>query len=75
MQHKERPRFQVKKFLFETRGGEVVGRFMLTDNLIPLNAPNQFVEMKSIRNVGTGKQYAVKLESAKVLLERETLSL
>ena len=29
MQHTERPRFQVKRFLFETRGGGAVGRYML----------------------------------------------
>lgn len=61
MQHTDRPRFQVKRFLIETQGGEVVERYMLTDNLVPLNAPNQFIEMKSIRNTGTGKQYAIKL--------------
>jgi site-specific recombinase XerD len=61
MQKTEKPRFQVKRFLFETTGGEVVGRYMLTDSLIPLNAPNQFIEMKSVRKTGTGRQYAVKL--------------
>lgn len=61
MQHTDKPRFQVKRFLFETRSDEAVGRYMLTDSFIPLNAPNQFIEMKSIRKIGTGRQYAIKL--------------
>ena len=60
---KTNKRFMVKRFLFETSGGEAVGRYMLTDSLIPLNAPNQFIEMKSIRKIGTGKQYAIPYRS------------
>lgn len=54
-------RFQVKRFLFETTTDETVCRFMLTDYLLPMLAPNQYIEMKSINKLGTGKSYAYKL--------------
>jgi len=54
-------RFKVKKFLFETKSGEVVLRHMLTDNLIPMLVPNQYVEMMSINKLGTGRNHANKL--------------
>ncbi len=34
---------------------------MLTDHLIPMLVPNQYIEMKSINKLGTGKNYAYKL--------------
>jgi site-specific recombinase XerD len=34
---------------------------MLTDNLIPMLAPNQFIEMKSVNKLGSGRVSAVKL--------------
>jgi len=54
-------RFKVKRFLFETTGDEVVCRFMLTDGLLPMLVPNQYIEMKSVNKVGTGKNHAHKL--------------
>lgn len=51
----------VKRFLFETKNGEEVLRFMLTDALIPMSVPNKFIEMKSLNKLGTGKVYAYKL--------------
>lgn len=54
-------RFMVKKFLFETKSGEAVCRFMLTDHLIPMLVPNQYIEMKSVNKLGTGKNCAYKL--------------
>ena len=54
-------RFQVKRFLFETTRGEAVCRFMLTDRLLPMLAPNQYIEMKSVNKLGTGKSHAYKL--------------
>lgn len=54
-------RFQVKRFLFETTTGEAVCRFMLTDRLLPMLAPNQYIEMKNVNKLGTGKSYAYKL--------------
>lgn len=54
-------RFQVKRFLFETTTGEAICRFMLTDRLLPMLAPNQYIEMKSVRKLGTGKNHAYKL--------------
>ena len=54
-------RFKVKKFLFETKSGEVVLRHMLTDNLLPMLVPNQYVEMMSINKLGTGRNHANKL--------------
>jgi len=54
-------RFKVKKFRFETKSGEVVLRHMLTDNLLPMLVPNQYVEMMSINKLGTGRNHANKL--------------
>lgn len=54
-------RFQVKRFLFETTMDETVCRFMLTDRLLPMLAPNQYIEMKSVNKLGTGKSHAYKL--------------
>jgi integrase len=54
-------RFHVKRFLFETTTREVVWRFMLTDRLLPMLAPNQYIEMKSVNKLGTGKSHAYKL--------------
>lgn len=54
-------RFQVKRFLFETTTGEAICRFMLTDRLLPMLAPNQYIEMKSVNKLGTGKSHAYKL--------------
>lgn len=54
-------RFEVKRFLFETENSEEILRYMLTDFLIPMNVPNQFIEMKSINKLGTGKVSAHKL--------------
>lgn len=54
-------RFEVKRFLFETKDGNAVCRYMLTDCKIPMIVPNQYIEMKSINKAGTGKSYAYKL--------------
>lgn len=54
-------RFKVKRFLFETTNGEPVCRYMLTYRLLPILIPNQYIEMKSIRKLGTGRNYANKL--------------
>lgn len=54
-------RFQVKRFLFETTRGGAVCRYMLTDRLLPMLVPNQYIEMKSVNKLGTGKNYAYKL--------------
>jgi len=54
-------RFQVKRFVFETDSGGMIERYMITDNLLPLFAVNQWIEAKSLRSVNTGKEYAYKL--------------
>lgn len=54
-------RFEVKRFLFETTRSEAVCRFMLTDRLLPMLVPNQYIEMKSVNKLGTGKIHAYKL--------------
>ena len=54
-------RFEVKRFLFETTRNETVCRFMLTDRLLPMLVPNQYIEMKSVNKLGTGKSHAYKL--------------
>lgn len=61
MVNKNERRFQVKRFLLETKDGAPVLRFMLTDNLLPMLTPNRFIEMKSINKLGSGRNSAVKL--------------
>ena len=61
MVNKNERRFQVKRFLLETKDGVPVLRFMLTDNLLPMLTPNRFIEMKSINKLGSGRNSAVKL--------------
>jgi hypothetical protein len=51
-------RFQVKRFLFETSMDVAVCRFMLTDRLLALLVPNQYIELKSVNKFGTGKNRA-----------------
>ena len=54
-------RFILCKFKFLTTAGETIERYMITDNRIPLIEPNQWIEMKSMRKAGTGREYAAKL--------------
>ena len=61
MANKSKRRFQVKRFLLETKDGAPVLRFMLTDNLLPMLTPNRFIEMKSVNKLGSGRNSAVKL--------------
>ena len=61
MVNKNERRFQVKRFLLETKDGVPVLRFMLTDNLLPMLTPNRFIEMKSINKLGSGRNSAIKL--------------
>lgn len=54
-------RFIVKLFRFETRDGEIVCRHMLTDNLLPMLVPNQYIAAKSMNKAGTGRNHAWRL--------------
>jgi integrase len=54
-------RFRLVKFRFETDAGGTVDRYMITDNQMPLDEPNQWIEAKSMRKASTGKEYAGKL--------------
>jgi site-specific recombinase XerD len=54
-------RFKMAKFRFETDAGEYIDRHMITDNLLPMCEINQWIEMKSLRSPGTGRDYASKL--------------
>lgn len=56
MVNKNERRFQVKRFLLETKDGVPVLRFMLTDNLLPMLTPNRFIEMKSINKLSSGRK-------------------
>lgn len=58
---KENKRFKLAKFRFETDSGGFVDRFMMTDNLLPMFEINQWIELKSLRKISTGKDYASKL--------------
>ncbi|MCR4436675.1 MAG: hypothetical protein QHH06_13005 [Clostridiales bacterium] len=57
----ENKRFRLKRFKFETDNGKVIEKYMITDNLIPVFEINQWIEVKSIRKVSTGKEYAGRL--------------
>ena len=56
-------RFRLVRFRFETNTSDIIDRFMITDNQIPLVEPNLWLEMKSMRKVSTGKEYARNLVS------------
>ena len=59
--HRENKRFKLKRFKFETDNGGVIDRYMITDNQLPMFEVNQWIEVKSLRKVNTGKEYAGKL--------------
>lgn len=54
-------RFRVVKFRFKTDIGSHWERYMIIDNYIPLFRINQWLELKSIKKLSTGKEYAKKL--------------
>lgn len=54
-------RFKVAKAKLMTEGGELAERWLITDNLIPDYRINEWVEIKSMRKVSTGREYAYKL--------------
>lgn len=54
-------RFRSVKFRFKSDMGTCFERYMITDNHIPLFCANQWIELKSIRKLSTGKEYAKKL--------------
>lgn len=58
---KENKRFKLARFRFETDSGGFVDRFMITDNLLPMFEINQWIELKSLRKISTGKDYASNL--------------
>ena len=60
MQEKSK-RFRTVKFSFETDGGTYRERYMIVDNHIPLFRVNQWLDLKGMRKVGTGQEYAKKL--------------
>lgn len=57
----EQKRFQVKKFLFETDHGEPVCFALLTDRLLPMVIPNEYLLEIGNRKKSTGRVYAYKL--------------
>ena len=59
--HMQNKRFQLKRFKFETENGRIIERYMITNNLLPMFEVNQWIEVKSLRKVSTGKEYAGKL--------------
>ena len=56
-------RFKVAKSKIKTEDGRYIERWLVTDNLVPLYAVNEWVDAKSIRKVSTGKEYAGKLST------------
>lgn len=53
--------YRVAVFRFETDAGTEYMRHMITKNCMPFFPGNQWLELKSIRKVSTGKEYAKKL--------------
>ncbi len=58
---KSTERFKLKRFVFEAHSGEMLCRYMITDNLLPMLEINQWIESKSLRKASTGKEYAKKV--------------
>lgn len=54
-------RFRVVKFRFDTDTKITNVKYMIADNYIPFFYVNQWLEIKSIRKAGTGREYAKKL--------------
>lgn len=57
----EKKRFKVAKAKIKTEDGHYVERWLITDRLVPLYDVNEWVDLKSMRKVSTGKEYAGKL--------------
>lgn len=58
---KSEERFRLQRFVFEAHSGGTLCRYMITDNLLPMLEINQWIEYKSLKKSGTGKEYAKKL--------------
>lgn len=58
---KQEKRFRLVRFAFESKHKDIVYHYLITDNKIPVLEPNQWILAKSIRSVGTGKEYGKKL--------------
>jgi len=54
-------RYKMVRFRFETDTGGYIDRHMITDNALPMLKVNQWIETKSLRKPGTGRDYASKL--------------
>lgn len=54
---KEKVRFKLMRFAFETRDGKTAYRHMITDKQLPLLEPNQWLESKALHKVSTAKSY------------------
>lgn len=54
---KEKVRFRLVRFAFETREGKTAYRYMITDKQLPLLEPNQWLESKALHKASTAKDY------------------
>lgn len=57
----KRKKFRAVKFRFSTDEGMHYERYMIINNHIPYFRINQWLELKSIKKMNTGKEYAMKL--------------
>ena len=57
----KRKKFRAVKFRFSTDEGMHYERYMIINNHIPYFRINQWLELKSIKKMSTGKEYAMKL--------------
>jgi integrase/recombinase XerD len=58
---KEKVRFRLVRFAFETREGKIAYRYMITDKQIPLLEVNQWLETKAMHKTSTAREYGKKL--------------
>jgi integrase/recombinase XerD len=54
---KEKVRFRLVRFAFETHEGMIAYRYMITDKQIPLLEINQWLESKAMRKTSTAREY------------------
>lgn len=60
MEDKEK-KFRLVRFAFETTSEDIIYRYLITEDKLPMLEVNQWLENRYLRNVNTGKEYAKKL--------------
>lgn len=71
--NKKQERFKLRRFAFEAKNGEIMHRFLITDNKLPMLEPNLWLMTKAIRKPTTSKEYAKKLVKYLNFLDKSNL--